>query len=515
MRLITKTNTALTNRLVEILCNDFNSATISCTQKNGVACVYIYENGDIYYLTCEKASKLFLKDRKITVISGERRQFLSYYGNAHFIFNNEVYWLKVNDSDITVEELKALGFQQIKLGTLLNKVFYVVTKTKLDTDKTYTISYVNPKDRNENNVQLEKYPDNLTNEDVGEKYLQLAVNKWWVDELINKYYSYYSNNEFTVEIVQGDKIADYYWRKNYWRTGKIDVDWSYDNYTQENNGRELSQQMDEGLVGDLKNSCMRYGGCEEYLDIYVKNPQVSLAVIFKDDLIAARCIIWNEKKYYDRVYAIDDIYKNALINHLQKLDYKPCFQQGIKDKIELSNTKFNHYPYADTFRYLNISSNTLYSYEPNCTYVTLDCTDGEYSVEDEEEEDNTVYSEYHGYDIDRNNAIWLEYRDSYVHRDSTVIDIDRIDRLKDDTYYSEYLDEYIYEDYAISAYIESKGQLIEDWVTDKTVLCYSKVLGIDIVEEFATYIKHLEDYVPTIHKDKYLTVEENITDTVI
>ncbi len=132
-----------------------------------------------------------------------------------------------------------------------------------------------------------------------------------------------------VEVVKGEAIR-----------------WAYheDNYTSND-------------YSELHDSCMRYAGCQDFLDIYVQNPEVVSLAIIRDSnaKVAARSLLWHSetKTYMDRIYA------DAKTKSLMKVWAKRLGIQDIYYKrfpgivIPLNRGNFKYYPYLDTFDQLN------------------------------------------------------------------------------------------------------------------------------------------------------------------
>lgn len=117
-------------------------------------------------------------------------------------------------------------------------------------------------------------------------------------------------------------------------------------------------------TGDLRNSCMRYDGCQDYFGIYTQNPQVEMLIATRNGELIGRTIIWtheNGTKYADRVYG------SRMVQWVIK-DW--CKQNGIKSQeetrnvvIKLDNVEFKKYPYCDTMRYIDLKRKFV-SYNP-------------------------------------------------------------------------------------------------------------------------------------------------------
>ena len=147
-----------------------------------------------------------------------------------------------------------------------------------------------------------------------------------------------------------------------------------------------SYESDEHTLGS---SCMRHGRCQDYLDIYVKNPnQVSMVVLFSEknpDKIRGRALLWNVEydKGYDAVF-MDRIYinnspdtelfkkfaKKSGFIYKKDQDYsKRGFMFGDKlteiqrIEVKLEHKSFDQYPYVDTLTYYTPWSGKLNNQE--------------------------------------------------------------------------------------------------------------------------------------------------------
>lgn len=129
----------------------------------------------------------------------------------------------------------------------------------------------------------------------------------------------------------------------------------------------------ENNNGDLGNSCMRYDNCQDFLDIYVKNPDAIQLVIYlsESNKLLGRALLWTDsrgRKLMDRIYTskTPDIHLFIEYANLHKFynktkqdfdDYTPFVYNGniLKDengiKIILKYGEYDHYPYMDTFKY--------------------------------------------------------------------------------------------------------------------------------------------------------------------
>lgn len=139
----------------------------------------------------------------------------------------------------------------------------------------------------------------------------------------------------------------------------------------------------ENEKGTLGSSCMRYQNCQEYFDIYVKNPdQCKLVVLMsdeKEDSICGRALLWNTdgKKVMDRIYTnrtqdeqlFKEFAKKEGFYHKKNqnmLEYEPFISPEGEEvnlylKIELSVKRYDYFPYMDTMKYF---------YEGNPSYLS-------------------------------------------------------------------------------------------------------------------------------------------------
>ena len=197
-----------------------------------------------------------------------------------------------------------------------------------------------------------------------------------VEEFVNNFKNLNKPAENKFELVSGEDIRKYYLLTNY---------------------------VEE--KGDLGNSCMKKSSCQQYLNIYVENPEIIRLLIYKDDndKILGRALIWklnayndldNKAPYFmDRVYTIDDATKKLFQDFAEKekwawrttstyhrtseITFLGDQKDSISLEIQLDKWKFNYYPYMDTFKRLDPSDGILYNDENESDWV-LTSTDGGY-----------------------------------------------------------------------------------------------------------------------------------------
>jgi hypothetical protein len=85
--------------------------------------------------------------------------------------------------------------------------------------------------------------------------------------------------------------------------------------------------------------------------------------------------------------------------------------QELKLSINLPNSSFDHYPYMDTFKFIDIRTGTLYNYMAETSHLrTLCSSEGNYYDKD--------YLRWDG--IDRccrysGDVVWVDYKNFYTH----------------------------------------------------------------------------------------------------
>jgi hypothetical protein len=180
-----------------------------------------------------------------------------------------------------------------------------------------------------------------------------------VEKFSNLYRAFSNKKEFLFEIVKGDDIAYYYNQNTY-----------------------------QNQNGSLGASCMKYNKCERYFDLYTKNESVKMLIMKSPsgDSILGRALLWNfecdsnEIKVMDRIYTIQDdeyqiffkkwAHKNGYIYKTQQnwsntLEFDKNFSKNeYKLAIKLNLKDIDKYPYLDTFKWLDLKSETLFNYKP-------------------------------------------------------------------------------------------------------------------------------------------------------
>jgi hypothetical protein len=202
-----------------------------------------------------------------------------------------------------------------------------------------------------------------------------------IEEFVNLVKSFSSKEEYTFEILEGEKIREGYSVKNY-----------------------------ALISGSLGGSCMN--NKLDFLDIYVLNPEVcSLLILKKNDKIYGRALLWKIDKiledgsesdslkfeyFLDRIYTTDEFLIKNFINHAlsNKWAYKSYQSHSsreyisyneesdiyVKIQVKVKPINYKKFPYMDTFSRLDIRKGILHN-DSNFNQVghILTSLDGNYS----------------------------------------------------------------------------------------------------------------------------------------
>ena len=111
--------------------------------------------------------------------------------------------------------------------------------------------------------------------------------------------------------------------------------------------------------GQLNNSCMRFGRCSKYFDIYVDNPTVCQLLILMDSTgkkIDGRALLWkteNGENFMDRVYTSKDSYMKLFKQWGEQNNYqmKSYNYKGEPVIVKVKPKIYSDYPYMDTLSY--------------------------------------------------------------------------------------------------------------------------------------------------------------------
>ena len=211
--------------------------------------------------------------------------------------------------------------------------------------------------------------------------------------------------------------------------------------------------------GSLHASCMKYDNCQNFLEIYSKNPEhCKIVVLFDNDdatRIIGRAILWHVDghKVMDRIYTINDesyqfYFKQWASKHgyyfkseqnwfnTRQFEMLGSKKINLDLVLDLPNTKFDRVPYMDTFKFMDYEGK-LYNFQPKGKeFYTLTDTGGRKNGYD-----HLVTDYITGVLRYRGDAIRLRYLEveggvrAHTHPDSC--------------YYSDIMDTYILREHAI------------------------------------------------------------------
>ena len=155
-----------------------------------------------------------------------------------------------------------------------------------------------------------------------------------------------------IEFVSGESIRNWYLEDNYYKFN----------------------------IGSLGNSCMRGEECQEYLDIYVDNPNICKLMIYRiDNTISIRALLWtlpNGTKYLDRIYSNSEADAIIFMNYAKEQGWDFYDKDETTPDIWIHTpTLYDMYPYMDTFKYLDMNTNKYYS-KYRCGTYELEDTEG-------------------------------------------------------------------------------------------------------------------------------------------
>ena len=242
------------------------------------------------------------------------------------------------------------------------------------------------------------------------------------------------------------------------------------------------------VKGQLGNSCMRHGTSQDFLDIYVKNPEVcNLLIMYSDQSktkVSGRALIWKDIKgefIMDRVYTINDYDVEVFRKYASSKGWSDISKNWKRTTIQLISEVYDKYPYMDNFYIFDHVNFKLTNDDiwPKEGLYKLQNTDGTYTGDDD-----TVWSDYHGEHINREDAVYCENADDYVHGDSAIY----LEYLsiyaspREETAYSEWFDQSYYLDDVIHS------EIMSDYIpTNDSISIFINSVGDEdyIVADFA------------------------------
>ena len=265
--------------------------------------------------------------------------------------------------DILLEELSLLIEREIEIGASLVKKLNNVNKPYADkllrflksnqiSDNTsiYAIDYKENDNKTLTAFYKEDGKDKSRNYKVGKLLVSLGVNLsefkgYEIEDLIS-HLKKGTTEDF--RLVDGDDILWAYHCENY----------------------------DEG---ETMGSCMRYAEAQKFFGIYTSNPDSVKCLVLinpKNNKVRGRALIWHtdaDEFFMDTIYLTNNEYRNLFNQYAEEHGYKTY----TYSTVTLDNVEFEHYPYMDTFKYLNMDDKTLMvEYDDDESTVKLEDTQG-------------------------------------------------------------------------------------------------------------------------------------------
>lgn len=139
-----------------------------------------------------------------------------------------------------------------------------------------------------------------------------------------------------------------------------------------------------GQTGQLGQSCMRYGMCQEFFDIYSDNPNVCQLLIFVDmnDKLLGRALLWkleDGSKFMDRIYTTRDSNIDLFVKWGKENGYTKHYERGSNNNlsVKVEPKDYAQYPFMDTFKYYKPEDGLLSNKELEKPYLELQQSNGQ------------------------------------------------------------------------------------------------------------------------------------------
>lgn len=181
----------------------------------------------------------------------------------------------------------------------------------------------------------------LINKNDNYLFKDLKVDNSYIEDISNRFIAFNNNQYIKFEIVKGEDILKGYTKDNF-----------------------LNDK------GSLNSSCMV--NKLDFLELYTKNSNIELAILYYKDKVIARCLVWvlNDHKVHDRIYFSDDwgfniLKKNLLNKGISLLDTNKDYL------IQLDTLPELYYPYLDNMKYLDPNNKILSNKRSNPTNFSI------------------------------------------------------------------------------------------------------------------------------------------------
>jgi hypothetical protein len=297
-----------------------------------------------------------------------------------------------------------------------------------------------------------------------------------IEKFVNAYkYSHdkkYKDYFINFKIIKGEEIRKWYLVDNYKVKTKI-----------------KDGNFSETLGSSLHKSCMRYSHNQSFFDIYTKNPEVCSLLILMDteepDKILGRALLWKTREgvlYQDRIYSIYGHHEKLFLDWANVKSYKTDKNYNKNLTVQLGNHEYDYYPYMDTFTVYDTNEHILYYDEDsainngadNKFLLELNSTDGIGVSLD------TVYSEFNGEMINRNDAVlafYLPNAQDYYYENQVVFIKSRNQIWSIDS-------EYIVYSYKRDKYFFSEDTVFSELEDDYLCLVNDEIISVIVSEDY-------------------------------
>ena len=235
-------------------------------------------------------------------------------------------------------------------------------------------------------------------------------------------------------------------------------------------------------TGSLEQSCMRYGECQDYFDIYVYNPsKVKMLIsVNEHNCLIGRALIWNTDNHgqvMDRIYG-NDITIQAFKNYAKENGLLHKVSQSYDDSRMVSSIgevideeltvtlqgNFESYPYMDTFKYTDNLADEM----------TLNTSTGDFSLTETDGGPNDMVRVHDGSMYHEDDVAYVERYGEYYHND--------------DVTYSRYLDDHVITNDSLELY---DGKIVWD---DSDDIAFAEDTGQYHLNEDLSYSEHKNCY---------------------
>ena len=216
-------------------------------------------------------------------------------------------------------------------------------------------------------------------------------------------------------------------------------------------------------TGSLGSSCMKYDSCQDYLDLYVKNPNLIKLLVALDSnkKLIGRALLWDDgvNKIMDRIYTVDDDNYQFMIKqwadsngywYKKEQRWNNTLYFESKGKVDfkelqfkLDKYDFNFYPYMDTFKFIDLNNGIVYNYHPkDVNFKTISSAEGKiqpqniYSICDKSNlffsNDSLVYIQNRNWNVSYDYCVYSEIYNLHILREDALYDQDLNDWIYQD-----------------------------------------------------------------------------------